>query len=326
MIRRLEERVARLEGQLESKSRWPILLWGTPTEARQATEPEERIVEDWYRDFGGLVYARKRITTDPNDQGQHCERGGCLMDVVRELHEKCPWRDTGSCNICASLDLQTETVEMGDAFPRATGSAALITLKPPQWTIFNCCARFRLLVAGRRFGKTFLALAELCHAARKPGSLAWYVAPTYKQAKRIAWEDLKELTRPCWAAKPNETDLRIELITGGTICLRGADNPDSLRGNGLDFLVMDEYASMAGEAWTEVLRPALADKQGRALFIGTPQGYNHFYDLYTAVQERSDWATFQFSTEEGGNVSAEELASAAQQLDKRVYQQEFCAS
>jgi hypothetical protein len=146
-----------------------------------------------------------------------------------------------------------------------------VLLKPPQWNVFRCPERFRVLVAGRRFGKTYLALTELCQAAWGQGRLAWYVAPTYKQAKRIAWKPLKELTRPYWAARPNETDLRIELTSGGTICLRGADNYDSLRGDGLDFLVLDEYASIAREAWTEVLRPALADKQGRALFIGTPR-------------------------------------------------------
>ena len=98
--------------------------------------------------------------------------------------------------------------------------------------------------------------------------MCWYVAPTYKQAKRIAWNPLKQMTRPYWAAKPNETDLRIELTTGGTICLRGADNYDSLRGDGLDFLILDEYASIARQAWTEVLRPALADREGRAQGIG----------------------------------------------------------
>jgi hypothetical protein len=120
----------------------------------------------------------------------------------------------------------------------------MIRLKPPQWTVFNNPARFRILVAGRRFGKTYLALVELCRAAWKSGRLAWYVGPTYKQGKRIAWKPLKEMTRPYWASKPNETDLRIELVTGGTICVRGADNYDSLRGDGLDFLILDEYASI----------------------------------------------------------------------------------
>ena len=134
------------------------------------------------------------------------------------------------------------------------------------------------------------------------------------------------MTRPYWKRRPNETDLRIELITGGTICLRGADNYDSLRGDGLDFLVLDEYASIAHEAWPEVLRPALADKQGRALFIGTPHGYNHFYDLHREAQNRPDWAVFQYTTEQGGNVAREEIESATHELDERTYRQEFQAS
>jgi hypothetical protein len=199
-------------------------------------------------------------------------------------------------------------------------------LKPPQWTVFTSDARFRILVAGRRFGKTYLSLVELCRAAWNPGRLAWYVAPTYKQAKRIAWKPLKQMTRPYWASQPNEADLRIELVSGGTICLRGADNYDSLRGDGLDFLILDEYASIKREAWPEVLRPALADRQGRALFIGTPRGYDHFYDLFQKAADQPHWATFQFTTEEGGNVSPEELKSATHELDERTYRQEFQAS
>jgi hypothetical protein len=202
----------------------------------------------------------------------------------------------------------------------------MIKLKSPQWQIFRNDRRFRVVVAGRRFGKTFLASVELCRAAWGPGRLAWYAAPTYKQGKRIAWKALKKMTQPYWASPPNETDLRIELTSGGTICLRGADNYDSLRGDGLDFLVLDEYASMAPEAWTEVLRPALADRQGHALFIGTPHGHNHFYDLYQSAQTQPNWATFQFTTEQGGNVLPKELASATYDLDERTYRQEFQAS
>jgi hypothetical protein len=183
-----------------------------------------------------------------------------------------------------------------------------------------------VLVAGRRFGKTFLAIIELCRAAWAPGRLAWYVAPTYKQGKRIAWKALKKMTQPYWASKPNETDLRIELISGGTICVKGADNYDSLRGDGLDFLVLDEYASIAPQAWTEVLRPALADRMGHGLFIGTPQGFNHFHELYESAQSRADWKAFQFTTAEGGNVPLEELESASRQLDDRIFRQEFEAS
>ncbi len=202
----------------------------------------------------------------------------------------------------------------------------MISLKPPQGEVFQCPERFRALVAGRRFGKTYLALTELCRAAWGPGRLAWYVGPTYKQAKRIAWKPLKEMTRPYWKGKPNETDLRIELISGGTICVKGADNYDSLRGDGLDFLVLDEYASIAPEAWTEVLRPALADKQGRALFIGTPQGFNHFHELVERAGSLPDWKAFQFTTAEGGNVARAEIESASKELDERTFRQEFEAS
>jgi hypothetical protein len=201
-----------------------------------------------------------------------------------------------------------------------------VLLKPAQWNVFCCDERFRVLVAGRRFGKTYLSLTELCRAAWRPGRKAWYVAPTYRQAKRVAWKSLKQMTKPYWARKPNETDLTIELVSGGSISLRGADNYDALRGDGLDFIVLDEYASMAPEAWTEVLRPALADKEGAALFIGTPRGHNHFYDLYEAAQSQPHWAAFQFTTEQGGNVSPQELESATHELDERTFRQEFQAS
>ena len=199
-------------------------------------------------------------------------------------------------------------------------------LKNPQWTVFRCDQRFRVLVAGRRFGKTYLALTELCQAAWGPGRTAWYVAPTYKQAKGVAWKRLKQLTQPYWATPPRETDLTIELAAGGTISLRGADNYDSLRGHGIDFVALDEYASMAREVWPEVLRPMLSDRQGRALFIGTPKGYNHLQELFEKAQQQPDWAAFQYTTEQGGRVPAAELAAAAREMDERTYRQEFQAT
>src|SRR6266853_623745 len=201
-----------------------------------------------------------------------------------------------------------------------------VRLRKAQWRVFGHVARFRVLAAGRRFGKTYLALTELCRAAWSPGRKVWYVAPTYKQAKRIAWKNLKQMTEGFWASKPNETDLTIELACGGTISLRGADNYDSLRGDGLDFIVLDEYASMAPEAWTEVLRPALADRQGKALFIGTPLGRNHFFDLYEAIPGRPGWTRFTFTTAEGGNVPIDELQAATHEMDEKTYRQEFQAS
>jgi hypothetical protein len=186
-----------------------------------------------------------------------------------------------------------------------------ITLKRRQWTIFRSPQRFRVLAAGRRFGKTYLALTELCRAAWGTDRLTWYMAPTYRQAKRIAWKPLEQMTREYWASRPNETDLSIELIGGGAIARRGAEHYDSLRGDGLDFVVLDEYASMAPEACSEVLRPALSDRLGRGLFIGTPKWLNHFYDLYQNAQEQAHWQAFRYTTEERGNVPPEEIESAS---------------
>jgi len=202
-----------------------------------------------------------------------------------------------------------------------------ISLRERQAAVISSGRRFRVLVAGRRFGKTEVALVELLRAAsRGVDRVAWYVAPTYKQAKHIAWKRLKQLVRQYRRARICETDLRIELPWGATIALRGADNYDALRGEGLDFVVLDEYASMAPEAWTEVLRPMLADRNGSALFIGTPQGFNHFYDLFMNAQHREDWEAFHYTTEQGGNVSARELQASQREMDPRTYRQEFQAT
>src|SRR5439155_773626 len=115
--------------------------------------------------------------------------------------------------------------------------ATMIRLRPAQLHVFLSPRRFRILAAGRRFGKTFLAKAELLRAANGLGRVAWYVAPNYIQAKRIVWSRIKEMTRPYWASKPSETDLRIDLASGGAIAVRGADAYDSLRGEGLDVVV-----------------------------------------------------------------------------------------
>jgi hypothetical protein len=198
-------------------------------------------------------------------------------------------------------------------------------LRTHQLMVHRSPARFRVVVAGRRFGKTHLALFEMLTAASVLNRKIWYVGPTYPQVKSIAWERLKILTRAHWAARPSETDLSIRMNTGAIISLRGADRPDSLRGNGLDFVVLDEFASMRPETWHEVIRPALADRQGRALFLGTPLGCNHFYDLYEQSKNTPDWAVFKFTTAQGGNVRPAELASAAAELDPETYKQEFDA-
>jgi hypothetical protein len=189
--------------------------------------------------------------------------------------------------------------------------------------------RFRVVVAGRRFGKTHLSIRELCYHARKPNSEVWYVAPTYRQAKQIVWRKLKHKLQDLkWAQKINESELTITLKNGSNISLKGADNADSLRGIGLDFLCCDEFADIDPEAWYEVLRPTLADREGRALFIGTPKGMGNWaHDLYTMpVENPEQWASFQFTTIEGGNVKPEEILAAQRDLDERTFRQEFLAT
>ena len=199
-------------------------------------------------------------------------------------------------------------------------------LTPPQSRIFEDDTRFRVVVAGRRFGKTFLSTAELLNRAlSKPDQNVWYVAPTYKAAKEIAWDMLSEQIPPDYITSKNETSLTIALLNGSTIALKGAEKPDNLRGRSLDFVVLDEFADMRKEAWYEVIRPSLSDRQGSAaLFIGTPKGRNHFYDLYGKGVDKDDgWQSYQYTTIEGGNVPPEEIASAKADLDDRTFQQEY---
>ena len=201
-------------------------------------------------------------------------------------------------------------------------------LTPPQSDIFTCPSRFRVVVAGRRFGKTFLSTAELLNRAlSKPDQNVWYVAPTYKAAKEIAWDMLTSQIPREYVGKTNETSLSITLKNGSTIALKGAEKPDNLRGRSLDFVVLDEFADMRKEAWYEVIRPSLSDRQGSAaLFIGTPKGRNHFYDLYGKGVDKDDgWQSYQYTTIEGGNVPPEEIASAKADLDERTFEQEYGA-
>ena len=203
-------------------------------------------------------------------------------------------------------------------------------LNTAQKTLANSEARFRVFVAGRRCGKTFFAIRELARFARYPNKNIWYVAPTYSMAKNIVWDDLcGRMTDLGWAEKINQNELSIRLINGSKISLKGADRFDTLRGSGVDFLVMDEFADMKREAWETVLRPTLSAQKppGQALFCGTPKGFNHFKDLYDRGQsEDKQWESFQFTTLEGGNVPEEEVERAKADMDKRQYEQEYLAS
>lgn len=202
-------------------------------------------------------------------------------------------------------------------------------LSKPQETIADDPTRFRVAICGRRFGKTHLAIRELAYHARLPDKEIWYIAPTYKMAKQIVWKKLKnKLSDLNWVKKHNETELTLHLINGSLISLKGADNYDSLRGVGLDFIVLDEFADINPEAWYETLRPTLSDKQGRALFIGTPKGISNWcYEIYQNSQQDPDnWSSYTYTTLDGGNVPQDEIDQARKDLDERTFRQEYMAT
>jgi len=204
-----------------------------------------------------------------------------------------------------------------------------VALSAGQVEVSQSLARFRVIIAGRRWGKTYLSIRELARFARRPASRCWYIAPSYRMARQIVWEPLKtRLTDLRWVSGVNETDLTIRLINGSTISLRGADNRDSLRGVGLDFLVMDEFAWMDPATWTEVLRPTLSDRTGHAMFISTPLGRNNWsFDLWQRpLEQPGTWASWQFTTLSGGRISEQEIQQAQQDLDARSFRQEYLAS
>lgn len=206
---------------------------------------------------------------------------------------------------------------------------SVVELSRPQLAVFDADARYRVVIAGRRFGKTFLGLLFLLQRATRPGKRCWYVAPTYRQAKTIAWEDLKRLIPPAYLArKPNESELTLQLTNGSEISLKGAENPDSLRGPGLDGLVLDEFAFMKPVAWTEVLRPMLSDREGDAMFTTTPAGHGWAYDIYLRglSPDEPEWASWTFTTLQGGRVSESEVEAARRDLDPRTFRQEYEAS
>ena len=204
-------------------------------------------------------------------------------------------------------------------------------LSTPQQTIANNNCRFKVCVAGRRFGKSYLSMREICYRAREPNKEIFYLTTSYRAAKMILWKPLKRrLMDLKWVRKINETEMSILLKNGSTISLKGAEDPDKLRGVSLDYVVIDEAAECKLESlWGEVVRPALADRQGGALFIGTPKGRsNPFYDLYQFANDgaNTDWAAWQYTTLDGGFVTEKEIEAARADMREKQFKQEFLAS
>ena len=174
-----------------------------------------------------------------------------------------------------------------------------ITLTKPQHKVSSSNKRFRVLVSGRRFGKTYLCITEMMKYASKVKKNIWYVAPTFKMAREIVWSKLKEILYSFnWIENVNESNLTITIKkTGSKISLKGCENYDSLRGAGLDFLILDEFADIDEKAWTEVLRASVADTKGDVLMCGSPKGYGNWaYRMYLKGKEDKEWDSFQFTT------------------------------
>ena len=202
-------------------------------------------------------------------------------------------------------------------------------LSAKQQEIANCPTRFRVVIAGRRGGKTFLAMRELARFASQPNATVWYLTGSRQQAKALVWSKLKKkLKKLNWIADTNESELRLDLVNGSQICLKSAEQGDNLRGESLTFIVLDEYCDLdLDEIWSQIIRPSLADKKGHALFIGTPKAANQAAkDLYDNYLTKNNWASFTYTTAEGGFVDADEIEQARQDLAPKVFAQEYEAS
>ena len=186
--------------------------------------------------------------------------------------------------------------------------------------------RWACIVAHRRAGKTVACIMDLIDAAlrcQKPEGRFAYVAPTYGQAKDVVWSYLKGFTAELPRVEQRESDLSVILHNGARIRLYGADNYDRMRGLYFDSVVLDEFADMDPRTWTDVVRPALTDRQGSATFIGTPKGRNAFFDVWDKAQGDADWYTSRLRASETGILDAVELEGARSTLGREAYAREF---
>lgn len=184
------------------------------------------------------------------------------------------------------------------------------------------------MVAHRRAGKTVASVMDLVDAAlrsTKPDPRFAYVAPTYTQAKDVAWEYLKRYTAPIPGVQANESELRVDLPNRARVRLYGADNYDRMRGVYFDGIVLDEYSDMDPRAWSEVIRPALSDRKGWAVFIATPKGHNDFYKIWdeTSRDDPENWFRLILRSSETGLLEAEELADARKAMSAEQFAQEY---
>ena len=203
-----------------------------------------------------------------------------------------------------------------------------IELLPWQTEVWNDATRFKVIAAGRRCGKSrYAAYRLLVEALQANKGHVFYVAQTQGQARDVMWSVLLEIGRPV-IKQAHINNLQITLVNGSTISLKGSDRPDTMRGVSLKFVVLDEYASMKPSVWDEVLRPALADQKGDAVFIGTPAGRNHFWDLfqYASLSEDGDWKSWHLTSFDNPLLDPKEIEAAKKSMGSFAFRQEFMAN
>ena len=197
-------------------------------------------------------------------------------------------------------------------------------LHEKQREVASSKSRFRVCAAGRRFGKSRLGSA-LCVSEGLAGHRAWWVAPSYPVAM-VGWRMIKKLSANIPGVEIRQGDYIVEYPNGGEVRVRSADNPDSLRGEGLDLVVLDECAFMKQETWTEAIRPALSDRQGKALFISTPKGRGWFWNLYQrGINGETGWESWQLPTISNPFIQASEIEAARRDLPEIIFRQEYLA-
>ena len=203
-----------------------------------------------------------------------------------------------------------------------------IELLPWQQDVWADDTRFKIVAAGRRTGKSRLAAWMLIvNALQADKGHVFYVAPTQGQARDIMWQTLLDLGHPVIAGS-HINNLQIKLVNGATISLKGADRPETMRGVSLKFLVLDEYADMKPDVFEQILRPALADQKGCSMFIGTPMGRNHFYDLYKYAELDDDptYKAWHFTSYDNPLLDPSEIDIAKKSMSSYAFRQEFMAS
>lgn len=204
-----------------------------------------------------------------------------------------------------------------------------IKVSPPalhatQAQVYHDPARFRVLACGRRWGKTRVG-SLMCVQTAVTGGRAWWVAPSYP-VSQVGWRLIRKLAAQVPGVEIKKGELQVVFPGGGSVRVRSADNPDALRGEGLDLVVLDECAFIQEEAWSEALRPALSDRKGRAVFISTPKGRNWFWRAFQRGLEHSgEWSSYQIPTSDNPYIAPTEIEAARETLPELIFEQEYLA-